>query len=128
MKTSKTETFTTRLHPRAKFALELMSRARGKSLAKTIEQVLNEAFERDSKTGRFGDLSAVWSPDHLEATMNLAKAAPELLAFDEACLMTVINNSPAIAGDFSRAIQRRASIYEQAQVLADTGGFEPITE
>ncbi len=105
----KTETFTTRMEPREKYLLELLARASGKSIAKTLESAVQEAAKQASMNIRgrpeikVADLIGVlWCPQEWKRIVWLAGLAPHLLSYDESCKLELLLQSSAICNGVSR--------------------------
>ena len=78
-KTTKTESITTRIHPRLKHLLDIMGRAQRRSLTAVIEA----AVERYATEQENTIASSTWSTDEAERNLNLFLKAPQLCSFDE---------------------------------------------
>lgn len=101
----KTETFTTRLEPRAKYVLELLARVSGRSIAKTLEegiraQAASTTIEIPGRPELSQSLDSVmdvlWSPQEWHRIIALAAVSPHLLSHLEECKLALLTQSRAL--------------------------------
>lgn len=137
-----------RLDPKIKFAAEILARSQHRSLASTVEWAISKALSAHEVTTGFGTgslqqlVDKVWSPDDLERVIYLGAHAEHLLTHEESCIWTVVKTNPVLfeiceeddqgrIRSFkvrrNRIAYARDLISERAQILADTGKFDPIT-
>ncbi|EPL9755136.1 TPA: hypothetical protein ACTL7P_000221 [Pseudomonas aeruginosa] len=98
----KTETFTTRLEPKERYVLELLSRISNKSIAKTLEEGIGLlAHEtRIRIAGRpleqyplSSVVNALWSPQEWHRLLNMLAVSPGLLNYSEQCKVSILLKS-----------------------------------
>lgn len=102
----KTAFFTVRMEPKLRFALWLMARIKGQSMAAALEWAVRHAMQ-DPLAGLIEDKKAsagkktrhdwfeeIWHPDEMERFLNLATKRPDLLNPSQELLWRGICGSP----------------------------------
>lgn len=92
----RTEVFAMRLDPQLKFASELLARKQRRSLANLIEWMLDNTLRAekidDSNKSAWELGTELWDISEPRRFLNMATKHPDLLNFEEQCILSTIKN------------------------------------
>lgn len=95
--TVRTEVFAMRLDPQLKFASELLARKQRRSLANLVEWTLDSTLrttkiDNSSKTA-WALGAELWDVSEPQRFINIATRYPDLLNYEEQCILSIIKRS-----------------------------------
>ena len=99
----RTNTLSVRLHPRTRYALELLARQRRATVTSVLEAAIDRLvadpaeglFEDDKQGKRQSVLEHVWDTDEADRLVKLAMNYPNLLTYDEERAWKAIREEPS---------------------------------